>query len=87
MFIKTYWLNKFKIQIFAITVLILTLIGTKQLININQSKNLKNKEEAILNEFTLVLSECFDLQNKNKRPLNVSIELIEYCLEEYGYKK
>ena len=26
------------------------------------------------------------LKNKNKRTLNKSIELIEYCLEEYGYK-
>ncbi len=34
----------------------------------------------------LVLNECFDLENKNKRTLNKSIELIEYFLEEYGYK-
>ena len=33
-----------------------------------------------------VFNECFDLENKNKRTLNKSIELIEYCLEEYGYK-
>ena len=71
-------MNKFKIAIFAILI-IFSLIGIKKLIDINQVKELKNKEESFLNE-------CFDLENKNKRTLNKSIELIEYCLEEYGYK-
>ena len=53
---------------------------------INQVKDLKNKEESVLNQAIRALNECFDLENKNKRTLNKSIELIEYCLEEYGYK-
>ena len=79
-------MNKVKIAISAISIIILSFIGIKKLIYINQSKDLKNKEESILNEYTRVLSECFDLGNKNKRTLNKSIELVEYCLEEYGYK-
>ena len=50
------------------------------------SKVLKNKEESFLNESIRVLNECFDLENKNKRTINKSIDLIEYCLKEYGYK-
>ena len=79
-------MNKIKIAIVAMSIIILSFIGIKKLIYINQAKDLKNKEESILNESTRVLSECFDLENKNKRTLNKSIELIEYCLEEYGYK-
>ena len=79
-------MNKIKISIITISIIILSFIGIKKLIYINQAKDLKNKEESILNESTRVLSECFDLENKNKRTLNKSIELIEYCLEEYGYK-
>ncbi|KGF99419.1 putative lactate/malate dehydrogenase [Prochlorococcus marinus str. MIT 9302] len=79
-------MNKVKIAISAISIIILSFIGIKKLIYINQAKDLKNKEESILNEYTRVLSECFDLENKNKRTLNKSIELVEYCLEEYGYK-
>ncbi len=79
-------MNKVKIAIFAISIIILSFIGIKKLIYLNQAKDLKNKEKSILNESTRVLSECFDLENKNKRTLNKSIELIEYCLEEYGYK-
>ncbi len=79
-------MNKLKISIFTILIIIFSLIGIKKLIYINQVKELKNKEELLLNESIRVLNECFDLENKNKRTLNKSIELIEYCLEEYGYK-
>ena len=79
-------MNKVKIAIFAILIIIFSLVGIKKLIYINQVKIFKNKEESFLNESIRVLDECFDLENKNKRTLNKSIELIEYCLEEYGYK-
>ena len=78
-------MNKVKISIFTILIII-SIIGIKKLIHMNQVKDLKNKEELFLNESIRVLNECFDLENKNKRTLNKSIELIEYCLEEYGYK-
>ena len=78
-------MNKVKIAIFIISIMIFSLIGIKKLVYINQLKDLKNKEESILNESNRVLNECFDLENKDKRTHNESIELIEYCLEEYGY--
>ena len=80
-------MNKVKMSIFTIAIIILSFLGIKQLIYVNQAKESKNKEESILNETTRVLNECFDLKNKNKRTLNKSLELIEYCLKEYGYKK
>ena len=80
-------MNKVKIAIFTILIITFSLLGIKKLIYVNQSKDLKNNAEAVLNEYARVLNECFDLENKNKRTLNKSIELIEYCLEEYGYKK
>ncbi|MDA9729288.1 hypothetical protein N9U52_03490 [Prochlorococcus sp. AH-736-N17] len=79
-------MNKVKTAIFTISIVIFSLIGIKKLIYMYQAKDLKNKEERILNESIRVLSECFDLENKNKRTLNESIELIEYCLEEYRSK-
>ena len=78
-------MNKVKIAIFTISIII-SIIGIKKLIYVYQVKDLKNKEESLLNESIRVLNKCFDLENKNKRTLNKSIELIEYCLEEYGYK-
>ena len=79
-------MNKVKIAIFTISIIILSIFGIKKLIYINQVKDLKNEEESSLDESIRVLNECFDLENKNKRTLNKSIELIEYCLQEYGYK-
>ena len=79
-------MNKVKIAIFTMSIIIFSVIGITKLIYINQVKDFKNKEESILNESIRILNECFDLENKNKRTLNRSIELIEYCLEEYGYK-
>ena len=79
-------MNKFKIAIFTILIIIFYLLGIKKLIYTYQAKDFKNKAESNLNESSRVLNECFDLENKNKRALNKSIELIEYCLEEYGYK-
>ena len=79
-------MNKFKIAIFTILIIIFSLIGIKKLIYINQVKDLKNKEESFLNESIRVLNECFDLKNKSKRTPNKSIELIEYCIKEYGFK-
>ena len=77
-------MNKVKIAIFTILIII-SIIGIKELFFINQVKDLKNKEESILNESIRVLNECFDLENKHKRTLNKSIELIEYCLEAVSY--
>ena len=79
-------MNKVKIAILTMAIILFSLLGVKKLIYIYQAKDFKNKEEIILNESIRVLSECFELENKNKRTLNKSIELIEYCLEEYGYK-
>ena len=79
-------MNKVKIAFFTISITI-SLIGIRKLIYINQVKDLKKKQESLLNESIRVLNECFDLENKNKRTLNKSFELIDYCLKEYGYKK
>ena len=54
-------MNKVKIAIFTISIII-SIIGIKKLININQVKDLKNKEESFLNESIRVLNECFDLE-------------------------
>ena len=43
-------MNKVKIAIFTISIIIFSFIGIKKLIYINQVKDLKNKEELILKE-------------------------------------
>ena len=62
-------MNKFKIAIFTMSIVIFSLLGIKKLIYINQVKDTKNKEESFLNESIRVLNECFDLENKIKELL------------------
>ena len=62
-------MNKVKIAIFTISIIIFSLIGIKKIIYINQVKDLKNKEESFLNESIRVLNECFDLEKKIKELL------------------
>ena len=57
-------MNKFKIAIFTISIII-SIIGIKKLIYINQVQDLKNKEESFLKKSICVLNECFVLENKN----------------------
>ena len=51
------------------------------------SSDLKKEEKNKLKKSAEVLNECFDLKNKSERNLNDSMKLIEYCLEQYGFKK
>ena len=62
-------MNKVKIAVFSISIIIFSIIGIKKLIYINQVKDLENKEELLLNESIRVLNECFDLENKIKELL------------------
>ena len=62
-------MNKVKIAIFIVSIIIFSIIGIKKLIYTNQVKNLKNKEELILNESIRVLNECFELKIKIKELL------------------
>ena len=43
--------------------------------------NYKNKN---INDYVIKLKECFDLENKNKRRIHESLNLIEYCVKKYG---
>ena len=62
-------MNKVKIAIFAVSIIIISLTAIKKLIYINQVKDLKNKEESSLNKSIRVLNECFDLEIKIKELL------------------
>ena len=52
----------------------------------NNSKELKKEEKNRLQKSAEILSKCFDLKNKNKRSITESMDLIEYCLDNYGNK-
>ena len=77
----------FKIVFSLILLPIVLLLGLKIYRNFNISKDLKKEEKNKIKKSAEILNECFDLKNKNHRTLNDSLKLIEYCMNEYGYKK
>ena len=68
-------------------ILLVSFSSIKKYIKLNLINNSKNEPKTLLKETFTHLYECFDLENKHKRSIHKSIELIEYCIDEYGYIK
>ena len=77
----------FRIIFSLILLSMIFLLGLKIYRNYSISRNLKNEKKDKLKKSAEILNECFDLKNKNKRTINDSMKLIEYCLKEYGSEK
>ena len=63
---------------------IFSLIGTFKVFEkviILRNASDKNK---IINDYAKKLKGCFDLENKNQRSINESLDLIAYCMKEFG---
>tara|TARA_B100000900_G_scaffold374540_1_gene355908 strand:+ start:270 stop:476 length:207 start_codon:yes stop_codon:yes gene_type:complete len=50
-------------------------------INFFRTESYKNN---IINNYSKKLKRCFDLENKNQRRIIESLDLIEYCIKEFG---
>ena len=80
-------MKSFSLASLIILMLIVSFLPIKKYLHLNLSKDSKNENKTQLKESVRILNECFDLENKYKRPLHKSIELIEFCIDEYRYKK
>ena len=77
-------MKNIKLTISTTILIILCFLVINKYTHYKSSKNLKNEEKLLIKESIRILRECFDLENKNKRSINKSKELIEFCLKEYG---
>ena len=50
-------------------------------VNILRTEGHKNK---VIHDYANKLKGCFDLENKNQRRINESLDLIKYCIKEIG---
>ena len=50
-------------------------------VNILITESYKNK---VIHDYAKKLKGCFDLENKNQRRINESLDLIKYCMKEFG---
>ena len=71
-------------KFFILIIIIFSSIGilkVSEKVNILRTESHKNK---IINNYAKKLKECFDLENKNQRRINESLDLIKYCMREFG---
>ena len=80
-------MRKIRLTLIITFTLVLIIYGLKVYHKFNISKELKKEEKERLKQSAEVLNKCFDLKNKSKRSINESMDLIEYCLNNYGTKK
>ena len=51
--------------------------------NVNNLRTESHKNK-IIHDYAKKLKGCFDLENKNQRRINESLDLIKYCMKEFG---
>ena len=71
-------------KFFIFIIIIFSSIGilkVSEKVNTLRTESHKNK---IINDYAKKLKECFDLENKNHRRINESLDLIKYCMREFG---
>ena len=73
----------FRKYLTAILIFLLIFQGIKIYSNLKFSNNSTKEENKRLQESAEILNKCFDLENKSKRSLSESLNLIEYCMKEY----
>ena len=64
-------------------VVIFSFLGTFKIINSIKTLKVENHKNKIINDYAIKLKSCFDLENKSKRRIYESLELIEYCVKEF----
>ena len=78
-------MKSISITILITFILIVSFSSIKKHLNLNLLKNSKSEPKTQLKESVQLLNKCFDLENKNKRSIHQSIELVEFCIDEYGF--
>ena len=71
-------------KFFICIIVIFSLIGIYKVfgkVNILRTESHKNK---VIHDYAKKLKGCFDLENKNQRRINESLDLIKYCMKEFG---
>ena len=71
-------------KIFIYLIIFFSLIGTFKVFEKIYILRTASNKNRIINDYANKLKGCFDLENKNQRRINESLDLIEYCIKEFG---
>ena len=71
-------------KLFIFIIIIFSSIGIYKVLgklNILRTESHKNK---VFHDYAKKLKRCFDLENKNQRRINESLDLNKYCMKEFS---
>ena len=71
-------------KVFIYIIIFCSLIVTFKVFEKVNNQLAASDKNRIINDYAKRLKECFDLENKSQRRINESLDLIEYCMKEFG---
>tara|TARA_B100000214_G_scaffold153679_1_gene110092 strand:- start:108 stop:344 length:237 start_codon:yes stop_codon:yes gene_type:complete len=71
-------------KFFICIIIIFSLIGIFKVFEKVNILRIESHNNKVINDYAKKLKGCFDLENKNQRRINESLDLIKYCMKEFG---
>ena len=71
-------------KFFICITLIFSSIGIYKVFGKVNNLRTENHKNKVIHDYANRLKVCFDLENKNQRRINESLDLIKYCMKEFG---
>ena len=71
-------------SLFIFIIIIFTSLGIIQTFKKVKFLRSESQKKIIFNDYAKKLKRCFDLENKNHRKINESLNLIKFCIKEFG---
>ena len=71
-------------RLFFFIIIFFTSLGILKIFKKIEIFRAESHKNNIINNYTKRLKGCFDLENKNQRRINESLDLIKYCMKEFG---
>ena len=70
-------------KLFICIIVIFSTLGILQLYKKVKILETESNRNNNVNDYANKLKGCFDLENKNQRNINESLDLIKYCMEKF----
>ena len=71
-------------KFFICIIVIFSFIGFFKILRKVNNLRTEIHKNRVINDYAKKLKGCFDLENKNQRSINESLNLIKYCMKEFG---
>ena len=71
-------------KFFICIIIIFSSIGIYKVFGKVNILRTESHNKKVIHDYAKKLKGCFDLENKNQRRINESLDLIKYCMKEIG---